>query len=117
MTKKQKFIYVFVSVLTFGIYPILVNKQKYIEANNKLSEAKSLSVNSTVLIKNLGGKDNITFVEHTHIKLKIFINNSSMADIDSINHQKGVTGVFVSSKSITIIVGNQAKQLSKIIEK
>ena len=115
MTKKEKFLYVVISIITFGIYPIMINK-KIPEASNKmLSEAKKVTVDVPKLVKNLGGDNNISAIEYTHSKLKIFIKDSAKIDIESINKQKGITGVVFSSKTVTIIVGNQAKQLSKMI--
>ena len=115
MNKKQKFLYVLISIITIGIYPIVVHKRTTTKTNLRLSEAKKISVNIPELIKNLGGKDNVVAVEYTHTKLKIFISDKTKVIVESINSQKGITGVVASTKSITIIVGNQAKQISKLI--
>ncbi|MCK5806855.1 MAG: hypothetical protein KAG91_00495 [Mycoplasmataceae bacterium] len=115
MTKKEKFIYLIISIITLGIYPIIINKKTTKETNGDLSEAKKITVDVTKLIENLGGKENIVVVEYTHTKLKIFTRASSAVNVELINGQKGITGVVASSKAITLIVGNQAKQLSTMI--
>ena len=115
MNKKQQFLYMIISIITLGIYPVIINRKTQKTINIALSETKKISVNIVELVKNLGGKENISAIEYTHTKLKVFIKNSSLMEVSSINEQKGISGVFVSSKTITLIVGNQAKQLSKLI--
>ena len=117
MSIKEKIIYIFISVITIGIYPIIINRNKTHKIDNKLSEAKVVSMDPNELIKNLGGKKNFETVEHTHTKIKIFIYNSSLVNVELLSKLKGVSGIFCSSKSIVLIVGNQAKILSEILKK
>ena len=104
---KNKFLYILLSILTLGLLPIFVNK-------SAKSEKVKVTVNATKL-KTLLGKDNVSGVEYTPTKVKIFIKDKGLINVEEIQNLKGITGVFASSKSITIIVGKQAKELAALI--
>lgn len=110
MTIKEKSIYIILSILTLGIYPFIIMKNKKNKESNILSSANKVTVNIEKLIEFLGGKNNITGTEFTHIKVKFFIQDKSIVKIEEIKNLKSVSGVVVSSNRVIIIVGNQAKQ-------
>lgn len=112
MTLKDKLIFIFLTIITIGIYPIIVFKGKNQSVSTELSKNEKFSVDLNKLKNNLGGLDNITQVEYTHTKIKIFIENKNLVNVEALSKQKGISGVFATSKFITIIVGNTAKAIA-----
>ena len=110
---RVKIIYVLLSIVTFGVYPYVLKKRLQNKPINSLSQAKKININLDELIKSLGGKNNIDGAEYTHTKIKVFISNVEIVDKEEVNKIKGISGVFISSNRITLIVGNQAKLLTQ----
>lgn len=115
MTFKDKLILIILSILTLGIYPLVIFNKKDKAVKNELSVDKKVTVNVSSLLTNLGGKDNIAGCEFTHTKVKIFIKDRSKVEVENIQNIKNITGVFATSKHITIIVGKQAKELAAML--
>lgn len=113
MTLKDKIILVLLSIITLGIYPLIIFKNKNKEVKSELSTSNKISINIDKLKTLLGGKKNIAGAEYTHTKVKIFLKDTKLANINKIKELKGISGVFGTSKNITIIVGNQAKLLAE----
>ena len=114
MNKRELFIFIFLSVITLGIYPFIIFNFKSEETTNELSYSKKLSVNYKKLLEILN-KDIISGVEYTHSKVKIFIKETKKIDPEEIKNMKGISGVFITSDSVTLIVGNQAKELANVL--
>lgn len=115
MTFKDKLILIILSIITLGIYPLIIFNKKNDEIKNELSVEKKVTVNVHALLENLGGADNITGTEYSHTKVKIFIKDKSIVKVEEIQNIKNITGVFATSKHITIIVGKQAKKLAAML--
>lgn len=115
MTGKDKFIYILISILTFGVYPILLKRKKPTKQSNTLSVEEKVTVNLNKLENALGGKENIAGAEYTQTKVKIFFNDRSKVNVEEVKSIKGISGVVASSKNISIIVGKQAKSLAEKI--
>lgn len=113
MTFKDKLILILLSIITLGIYPLVIFKRTPLEVKTELSADDKLSVNIDKLRENLGTEENIVGVEFTHTKVKIYVKEKSKVSMDALSKQKGISGVFATSKSITIIVGNSAKTISE----
>ena len=83
---------------------------------NMQKHAKIL-VNVKKLEELLGGQENIVGAEFSHSKIKILLESVKKARSDEIKNLKGITGIIVSKRYISIIVGNQAKILAKLLVK
>ena len=116
MSFKDKLILSLLSIVTLGIYPIVAFSKKPKEAKSTLSVDKVVT-DTNKLTKFLGTKTNIAGAEFTQTKIKVFINDKSKVDAEAIKNLKGVSGIVLSSKYATIIVGKQAKELSKALIK
>lgn len=114
MSFKDKLILVTLSILTLGIYPIVAFSKKPKEVKVELSVEKVIT-DTKKLITHLGTKTNIAGVEFTQTKIKVFVNDKSKVNAETIKNLKGVSGIVLSSKYATIIVGKQAKELSKAL--
>lgn len=114
MTFKDKLILVLLTIITLGIYLIVIYKKKHKPESNELSRAEKVTLDVDKL-KKLLGEDNISGVEFTHTKVKIFIKDKNKVNADEIQKLKGVSGVFATTKHITIIVGNQAKKIATML--
>ncbi|WKX02713.1 PTS transporter subunit EIIB [Candidatus Mycoplasma mahonii] len=114
MKTKDKIILIFISIITLGIYPLIIfRKQKFVETSDELSRSNSSIIDVKILINLLGGKENILSTNNTHTKIKIYFRDKKKVNIDEIKSSKGVSGIFISSDAITIIVGNSAKFLKE----
>lgn len=114
MTFKDKLILVLLTIITLGIYLIVVYKKKNKPVASELSRAEKVTLDIEKL-KSLLGENNIKGVEFTHTKVKIFFDDKNKVNADEIQKLKGVSGVFATSKHITIIVGNQAKKIATML--
>lgn len=114
MTFKDKLILVLLTIFTLGIYLIVVYKGKSKPNSNELSRSEKVTLDVNKL-KSLIGEGNVAGSEFTHTKVKIFIKDKNKVDVEGIQKLKGVSGVFATTKYITIIVGNQAKKIATML--
>lgn len=113
MTLKDKIIFLILTILTLGIYPVLVFRKKINTTSSELSSSEKFSVDLNKLKSKLGGVENIIEVEYTHTKIKIFFDNKALVDVEALSRLKGVSGVFATSKFVSLIVGNTAKTIAQ----
>ncbi|MGL5590701.1 MAG: PTS glucose transporter subunit IIB [Metamycoplasmataceae bacterium] len=107
MTGKEKFIYWFLTIITLGLIHLHWRTKK-VEVKDELSRKNKITINMKKLIAFLGGTENISSVESTHTKVKIFFKDREMVEIENIRLINGISGVFVTSNYLQIIVGNEA---------
>ncbi len=116
MIFKDKFKLIFLSIITLGIYPLVVfKKSKPKQVSKELSSSEKINLDFNKLVEALGGKTNITGATATHKKVKIEIKSKDSVDLPSLEKLKGISGVFASSTSISIIVGNSAKKIASMM--
>lgn len=113
MSFKDKILLLLLTIITLGIYPFLIFRKRQRPTTTKLSTSSKITLSISQLKSALGGDDNIAGNEYSHTKIKIFFKDRTLIDLAKIQKLKGVSGVVVSSKNITIIVGNQAKELAQ----
>lgn len=113
MTLKDKIILIFLSIITFGIYPLVIFRKKEQAINSKLSTSNKITINIDKLKTLLGSSQNIVGSEYTHTKVKIFLKDTNLVNSEELQKLKGISGIFNTSKSTTIIVGNQAKAVAE----
>ena len=112
---KNNIIYILLCIITLGIYPAIILNNKNSSIPNKLSDDVKVTVNVKALLSSLGNKENISGVEYTHTKIKIFIKDKTKMSINKINEIKNISGIVTGSNYITILVGKQAKKLSLLL--
>ncbi|WP_033161327.1 hypothetical protein [[Mycoplasma] collis] len=117
MLLKDKFLIVFLTIITLGLIWIYWSKLKNKTPNNELSSENKSSIKLSELFDSIGGKSNILKVENTHKKVKIFLNDISLVDKNKISKIKEISGLVLSNNSITLITGNNASYLKNEIEK
>lgn len=115
MTLKDKLIFILLSILTLGIFPLVIYLKKNQQPKAELSAAKKSTINIKKLVDFLGSPKNIEGAIYSYTKVKIYITDHSKIDLQNIKTMKGISGVFSTSKSVTIIVGNQAKVVAQEI--
>lgn len=112
MTGKEKTIYLFLIIITFGLI-LIYWKTKKVEVKNELSKKEKITININKLILLLGNKENIKSVESTNTKVKINFINRDNVKIEEIKKINGISGVFATSNYIQIIVGKEAEAIEK----
>ena len=119
MTKREKFLFIFLQVITLGLIWIYWKqiKVKQYQSENQLSIAKQISFDCDLLISHLGTITNISQVSASHSKVTINYQQRKLLDLSAIKALKGVSGVFANDRAVTIIVGNQAKLIADEINK
>ena len=115
MTIKEKIILIFLSIITLGLYPLIVFNKKKMTVATTLKTSEKVTLNMILLRKALGGRDNIIGAEYTYTKVKVFVNNRSNVNLKDVSSIKGISGVMGTSKSVTVIVGKQAKLVAESI--
>ncbi|BAW18061.1 hypothetical protein MBVG596_0157 [Mycoplasmopsis bovigenitalium] len=119
MTKKDKFKIVILTIFTLGfcwLHWYRINKKHQNLVQGKI-DADINQREIDELIRFIGGLDNINDVSSSGSKLKIFFKNSQLIDSKSIIDNKLATGVFVSSDSITLIVGVKSSAYVNALKK
>lgn len=101
MHKKHKILYIFYSIITLGIFNLVIRKAKIKKRDN----VNNLSINIDKLLVALGSKQNISFVEANMSRLKVGVNDISLVDIETLKKDKHISGVLKQSLSVTLIVG------------
>lgn len=112
MKFKDKLLFTIFTIFTLGIYPIVIFNKKPQKQNNELSRKDNDVINPAELLSLVGGKDNINGIEYTQTKIKIMIEDKDLVRVDELQKMKGVSGVFATSSTISLMVGNIAKSLS-----
>lgn len=115
MTRQERFLYWFLIIITFGLI-LIYWKTKKIEIKDELSRKEKISININKLISFLGEPENIQSVESTHTKVKIFFKNKEKVNIEKIKEISGISGIFVTSNYLQIIVGNEALAISDYLK-
>ena len=113
MTFKDKLLFTLLTIITIGIYPIVVFNKKHNKKENELTTENKVSVDVKKLIELLGSEENISIIEYTHTKVKIFFKEREKVNVESIQKMKGISGIYATSKFVTIIVGPSAKKLAE----
>lgn len=114
MTGKEKFLFIFLQIITLGLIWIYWKKQYQKQSDEQsLSQKNNSTIDANNLMNLLGTKENIENVVSTHTKIKIFYKDRSKILIDEIKNTKGISGVFINDTFIVIIVGKTAESLKE----
>lgn len=116
MSKKDKFLMVFLTTITFGFIWIYWSKLKR-NKENVLIKNDKLPFKIEELVKLLGGNENIENVENSISKIKIFLKDTKQIEVEKIKNLKGISGMVFSNFSISLVVGNVAEELCKQLTK
>ncbi len=114
MTLHEKIQYWFLIIITFGLI-FLYWKTKKNKVKNELSTKSKISININKIILLLGDVNNIKKIESSNTKIKIYFENKEKIKVDNIKKVNGVSGVFVTSSYIQLIVGKEAHAIEKKI--
>ncbi|PYF43110.1 PTS glucose transporter subunit IIB [Metamycoplasma alkalescens] len=116
MNTKNKFLYVFLIIITLGFILIYWKKKyKQTETKNYLSKNTKLNFDFDIFLANLGGAKNIANVSSTQKVLKINFHNKELVNILKLKELDGISGMTFQTKSISLVVGNVAKHLEEQI--
>lgn len=118
MTFKEKFLFIFLQIITIGLIWIYWNQQKQkLGQENELSYATKTNFEINKLINLIGEKENILEITNTHTKVKISFKDRTKINPEAIKNLKGVSGIFFNDQTITIIVGNEARIINELMTK
>lgn len=118
MTFKEKFLFIFLQIITIGLIWIYWNQQKQkLGQENELSYATKTNFEINKLINLIGEKENILEISNTHTKVKISFKDRTKINPEAIKDLKGVSGIFFNDQTITIIVGNEARIINELMTK
>lgn len=118
MTFKEKFLFIFLQIITIGLIWIYWNQQKQkLGQENELSYATKTNFEINKLINLIGEKENILEITNTHTKVKISFKDRTKINPEAIKDLKGVSGIFFNDQTITIIVGNEARIINELMTK
>lgn len=116
MSKKDKVKVVFLTIFTLGfcwLYWYLKNKkrQKVLQQGESVKLTGNIKIDQ--LIELLGGKENITNVEGGISKVKVEFNDKSKVKVDELRKTSYISGIMVSTKQISLIIGEYSKAVAK----
>lgn len=122
MSNKQKFLYVFLIIITLGF--ILLYWRKYKQSNKKdyLTVDKRISFNFEHFISFLGGYENIIETSsdsHSTSQkvLRIKYKDKTKLNIEELKKLNGISGIALNSYGVSLVVGNNAKYIAEKIDK
>ncbi|MXR10843.1 PTS glucose transporter subunit IIB [Mycoplasma hyopneumoniae] len=110
----SKIIYFFLQIFTFGLFAKYL-KKKHNKKNSDFTYEQNFDFKIEVLINLLGGRPNIEKSDFNISRLRIKLRSTENLDFEKIKKLKGISGIFVSSDTITLIVGNKSKAISEAI--
>ena len=106
MSFKNNFKFYFLIIITFGLIIIFAKKE----------DEEKIYLDIEKLIKNLGTKNNIKKIENSQNKIIITFEKKEKIEIDKIKKCKEISGIFITSKTITLIVGKSSLNIKKEID-
>lgn len=112
MTKQEKLLYWFLIIITFGLI-LLYWRTKKNKVKDELTRKNKVTIDMKSLILFLGGSENIETVSSTYTKVKINFKDWNKVQTEKIRKINGISGIFVTSNYIQIIVGNEALPIEK----
>ena len=116
MTNKNILILILLTVVTLGLFWVFhfikLKKTKKVNSNLSFSSRIPFSIKKLVGALTL---ENIIKSEYTQMKVKIFVKSTKEINVEDLKKIKSISGSFMTSDSITIIVGNSAKTISNQI--
>ncbi len=113
MHKKHKILYVFYSIITLGIFHLIMLKK-----TPKLSKKtnKNISIKIDQLLENLGTKENIISAQANMSRIKIGVNNIDLVNIEALKKDKRISGIMKQSSCVTLIVGSDSSLIEQKIK-
>ncbi|EFF41835.1 hypothetical protein [Mycoplasmopsis alligatoris] len=119
MKTSDKILMTFLTIITFGLIWIKWNKDKK-HTKNTIYQLNKLPCDVEKLVENIN-LDNIVSIKKTSTRIIIQIKDSTLVNQQAIKDTKGVSGLFISSQSISIIFGEYTsavyEELLKIKDK
>ncbi|VEU70368.1 hypothetical protein [Mycoplasmopsis glycophila] len=109
---KYKAKIVCLTVLTFGLIWIKWRKQKK-HTKNTIYQVDKIPFDIKQLKNFLGEKDNILEIETKPSRINIFVQDVKKIKAEQIKNLKGITGVFLKSNSISLILGEFSQAVAK----
>ncbi|WP_371246094.1 PTS transporter subunit EIIB [Mycoplasmopsis agassizii] len=111
MNKFTKILARILNFLTFGKL-----RKKALETNTyQLDVNVKTSFEYQELLDNLGGKDNLINAEASLSKIKFYLKDKKLVNLEKIKKYPDVTGTLESSNAVTIIIGNAARVIAQKI--
>ncbi|MDI4567694.1 MAG: hypothetical protein E7Y34_01255 [Mycoplasma sp.] len=104
MQFKNKVLFIFLTIITCGLFLIYVYSKKNIMPKNQLTQDTKININVLKLVELIGGFDNIKDIKSEYKKIKIFFNNKKLIQNDKLTKLKNIKGVFLSSESIIVLL-------------
>ena len=69
------------------------------------------------ILQNIGGKENVTEMFHCVTRLRFYLKDSSLVDLEKLKQLKGVIGAQYATDQLQIIIGNDVADVYKVVEK
>ena len=117
MSSKQKFLYVFLIIITFGFILLYWKKYRQNTTKNYLSVEEKLNFDINEFIECLGDKENIKEIVSTQKVLTIFYFQKNKINMNKIQTLKGIKGISIKSESISFVLGNSSMYVKELILK
>lgn len=114
MLARDKFFLIFLTIITLGIIWLFLKRKR--KTATQLPTTSKHTFDIQILITILG-KKNIVKSEATYSKIKIYLKETNNQMLEKAKKIKGISGIIMSSNSISLIVGNSAKFSSDEINK
>ncbi|MDR2567700.1 MAG: hypothetical protein LBC44_00120 [Mycoplasmataceae bacterium] len=110
--------YYFLSIITFGIYPIIIasKAKKNQQINTQLSYSSKAHLNVDNFVADLGGKDNLVSVSSTISTLNVELKNPVKLPQEKLNSYK-IKGAVYNGKKINFVTGDNAFAIAQEIKK
>lgn len=118
MLNKNKFLYIFLIIITLGLILIFWRKKyKVLKIKNYLTTDNEITFSMQDLILYLGGISNIVSSSATQKIVRISFKNKANISIEKIKKLNGISGIAFQSSNISLVVGNCANYLSTLLNK
>ncbi|ADE19832.1 PTS glucose transporter subunit IIB [Mycoplasma crocodyli] len=115
MKTSDKLIMTFLTIATFGLIWIKWNKDKK-HSKNTIYQVNKIPCDANKIIEYVGN-GNITGLSKTSTRLIIGIKDPNEIKQEELKNLKGVSGLFISSKTISLIFGEYTSAILEELKK
>ncbi|SJZ53354.1 hypothetical protein [Mycoplasmopsis verecunda] len=117
--RRDKFLIVFLTIITFGLIWIKWNKQANNQQKNIIYQNDKLPFKLNDFLDALG-ENNIKNVETRLNRINISLADVKKANLEQLGKLKGISGIVAKSTSVSVVLGEYTKvvynELQKLIK-
>lgn len=101
-----------------GMEMKLHSKAEYKEKvqSKKGASSEKTGIDGELIVKALGGKDNITKIDNCYTRLRLILKDTGLVDEGILKQDTGASGVIIKGENVQVVYGLQVNAVRKAVE-